>query len=227
MNLKKEIPSVTTDLRSDIIELPDVIQNASGIRIFGKVIRSIVYSMDVAVIANCDADAVLAVYPWTPNTKILQAVSTAANIPVLAGIGGGLTRGLRSATVGFFAEESGAAAVVLNGPTNIDTIKEVRRVVDIPIIYTVTNKQEDLVERIDAGVKVFNVAGGKDTAKLVSWIRGLPDIGNKIPIIASGGKTKEQISETIKNGANAISYTAYGLTEKLFQEKMAKYRKDN
>lgn len=227
MNLKKEIPNVTTDLRSDIIELPDIIQNASGIRIFGKVIRSIVYSMDVAVIANCDADAVLAVYPWTPNTKILQAVSTAANIPVLAGIGGGLTRGLRSATVGFFAEEAGAAAVVLNGPTSIDTIKEVRRVVDIPIIYTVTNKQEDLVERIDAGVKVFNVAGGKDTAKLVSWIRGLPEIGNKFPIIASGGKTKEQISETIKNGANAISYTAYGLTEKLFQEKMAKYRKDN
>lgn len=167
--LKKEIPNVTTDLRSDIIELPDVIQNASGIRIFGKVIRSIVYSMDVAVIANCDADAVLAVYPWTPNTKILQAVSTAANIPVLAGIGGGLTRGLRSATVGFFAEEAGAAAVVLNGPTSIDTIKEVRRVVDIPIIYTVTNKQEDLVERIDAGVKVFNVAGGKDTATLVGF----------------------------------------------------------
>lgn len=225
---KKTIPSITTDLRKDIIELPEIIkEEASGIKLFGKVIRSIVYSMDVAVIANCDADAVLAVYPWTPNTKILQAVSTAANIPVLAGIGGGLTKGLRSAVIGFFAEEAGASAVVLNGPTVIDTIKEVRRVVDIPIVYTVTRQQDDLKDRIKAGVRVFNVAGGKNTAKLVAWLRTeLADDYPNFPIIASGGKTKEQIRETINAGANAISYTAYGMTEQIFQKKMTHYRQE-
>lgn len=227
MSLEKKAPNVTTDLRSDIIEMPQAIRQASGIKFFGKTIKSVIYSMDVAVIANCDADAVLAVYPWTPNTRILQAVSTVANIPVLAGIGGGLTKGLRSANIGFFAEEAGASAVVLNGPVSVSTISEVRKVVDIPIVYTVTKKQDDLQERIDAGIKVFNVAGGKDTALLVSWIRTeLKQNHEDFPIIASGGKNEKQIIATINAGANAISYTAYGLTEKIFQKKMNQYRND-
>ena len=93
--------------------------------------------MDVAVLANCDADAILAVYPWTPNTRILQAVATVANVPILAGIGGGLTKGLRAATIGAFAEESGAQAVVLNAPTPIETLINVNRVVDVPTLYTI------------------------------------------------------------------------------------------
>lgn len=228
MSLEKKVPNVTTDLRSDIIEMPQAIRQASGINFFGKTIKSVIYSMDVAVVANCDADAVLAVYPWTPNTRILQAVSAVANIPVLAGIGGGLTKGLRSATVGFFAEEAGASAVVLNGPVSISTISEVRKVVDIPIVYTVTKKQADLQERINAGVKVLNVAGGKDTALLVSWVRTeLKQNHEDFPVIASGGKNEEQIIATINAGANAISYTAYGLTEKIFQKKMNQYRNDD
>ena len=86
-------PNLTSKLRTDIVQAPSAIKAASGITLFGKKIRSIIYTMDVAVIANCDADAILAVYPWTPNTRILQAVATVANVPILAGIGGGLTKG--------------------------------------------------------------------------------------------------------------------------------------
>lgn len=221
----KTVPNLTSELRKDIVESPTVIRNASGIRLFGKRIKSIVYTTDVAVIANSDADAILAVYPWTSNTRILDAVSRVANVPILAGIGGGITKGLRSATVGRFAEENGAQAVVLNAPTSIVTIASVERIVDVPIIYTVVNKSVDLKERIDAGVDAFNVAGGKDTAELVRWVRNtLKDSHPNFPIIASGGKTSDQIAETIAAGANAITYTAYGISEQTLHEKMDHYR---
>ncbi|KRM97595.1 dihydrodipicolinate synthase N-acetylneuraminate lyase [Liquorilactobacillus aquaticus DSM 21051] len=225
---KKAVPNLTSKLRSDIVETPAVIRDASGINLFGKRIKSIIYTMDVAVIANCNADAVLAVYPWTPNTKILQAISTVSNVPILAGIGGGLTKGLRSATIGFFAEENGAQAVVLNAPTPLETVISVGKAVDVPIIYTVVNKNINIRERIDAGVKAFNVAGGKETAELVRWLREeLADIAPNFPIIASGGKSDEQIKKTINAGANAITFTAYGVTEATFQKKMEKYRQES
>ncbi|WP_010580606.1 hypothetical protein [Liquorilactobacillus vini] len=225
---RKNVPNLTSKLRSDIVTAPTTIRNASGINLFGKRIKSIIYTMDVAVIANCNADAVLAVYPWTPNTKILNAIATVSNVPILAGIGGGLTKGLRSATVGFFAEENGAQAVVLNAPTTLDTINSVKRVVDVPIIYTVVNQSVDLQERIQAGVKAFNVAGGKQTAQLVSWVRQqIEPFTPNFPIIASGGKTAVSIQQTIDAGANAITFTAYGVTEAVFQKKMELYRQQN
>lgn len=225
MNDNKRIaPRVGSPLRSGIVTSPDVIRKASGIILYGKRIKSIIYTMDVSLIANCDADAILCVYPWTPNTKILEAVAKVANAPVLAGIGGGLTTGKRSARIGMLAEENSASAVVLNGPTTTETIDYVSGYVDIPIIYTVITKNVYLQDYIDAGVKIFNVAGGVKTPELVRWVREqFPDF----PIIASGGKTDAQILETIEAGANAITYTSYGTTEHIFQAKMEQYRKDS
>ncbi|MGC6770119.1 hydrolase [Enterococcus sp. LJL128] len=220
----KYMPELSSELRQSIIKMPKAIREASGISIYGKRIKSIIYTMDVAVIANNDADAILAVYPWTPNTRILSAISQVAQAPIFAGIGGGLTSGNRSSRLGTFAEEHGAYGVVLNGPTNIETIMTVNEAVDIPIMYTVVNDKRDLSKLIEAGVDIFNVAGGKDTVKLVKWIRAqYPEF----PIIASGGKTDEQILETIEAGANAITYTTYGKTETYFQEKMEQYREQS
>ncbi|MEO1771988.1 MULTISPECIES: hydrolase [Enterococcus] len=216
------IPELYSELRQSIIKMPKVIKKASGIQIYGKLIKSIIYSMDVAVIANNDADAILAVYPWTPNTRILSAISTVSQVPILAGIGGGLTSGNRSSRLGSFAEEHGAFGVVLNGPCDLDTIGIVNETVDIPIIYTVVNDKRNLQELIDNGVDIFNVAGGKETTNLVRWVR---EQFPEFPIIASGGQNDEQILSTIEAGANAITYTTYGKTEKYFQEKMEQYRK--
>ncbi|MBL1225232.1 hydrolase [Enterococcus sp. BWR-S5] len=218
---QKYIPELSSELRQSIIKMPKAIREASGISIYGKRIKSIIYTMDVAVIANNDADAILAVYPWTPNTRILSAVSQVSQAPIFAGIGGGLTSGNRSARLGTFAEEQGAYGVVLNGPADIHTIEVVNESVDIPIIYTVVNDKRDIAKLIESGVDIFNVAGGKDTVKLVRWIR---EQFPEFPIIASGGKTEEQIKETIDAGANAITYTTYGKTETYFQEKMEQYR---
>lgn len=217
----KKIPEVVSPLRSSIIEMPDIIRKASGIVIYGKRIKSIVYSLDVSLIANTDADAILCVYPFTPNTQILNAVSLVAKAPILVGVGGGLTQGERSARLASHAEENNATAIVLNGPVTVETTEMVRQYVDIPIIYTVIDKSRELQPYIDAGVNIFNVSGGANTVELVKWVREqYPDI----PIIASGGKTDESIEATIDAGANAITYTAYGMMEQYFHEKMETYR---
>lgn len=219
--LIKKIPEVVSPLRSSIIEMPDIIRKASGIVIYGKRIKSIVYSLDVSLIANTDADAILCVYPFTPNTQILNAVSLVAKAPILVGVGGGLTQGERSARLASHAEENNATAIVLNGPVTVETTEMVRQYVDIPIIYTVIDKSRELQPYIDAGVNIFNVSGGANTVELVKWVREqYPDM----PIIASSGKTDESIEATINAGANAITYTAYGMMEQYFHEKMETYR---
>ena len=67
-------PEIMTELRKDIVRVPEVIQKASGIVIFGKKIRSIIFTTDIAIIRNTDADAVIAVYPFTPHPAITKSI---------------------------------------------------------------------------------------------------------------------------------------------------------
>ncbi|HFI0065052.1 TPA: hydrolase [Streptococcus suis] len=214
-------PSILSDLRQDIVQMPNIIKECSGIMIYGRRIRSILFTTDVAIIANHNADAVLAVYPFTPSPAILKSIMLVASVPVLAGVGGGLTTGLRSANMSLFSESEGAYAVVVNGPTNVDTIQEINKVVDIPIIYTVVSEKSNIKARIEAGVDILNVSCGADTARVVAKIRqDFPEF----PIIATGGPTEGSIRAVIEAGANAVTYTAPSNGE-LFKAKMEKYRK--
>ena len=88
-------PELTGNLRAHSVRLPEAAQEASGIRVLGRTIRSIVYTTDIAIIRNCDADAVFAVYPFTPQQIISKAIMEASAIPVFAGVGGGTTAGPR------------------------------------------------------------------------------------------------------------------------------------
>ncbi|HFI0468281.1 TPA: hydrolase [Streptococcus suis] len=217
---KQVIPAVLSDLRQDIVQVPDIIKECSGIRIYGRRIRSVLFTTDVAIIANHNADAVLAVYPFTPSPAILKSIMMVASVPVLAGVGGGLTSGMRSANMSLLSESEGAYAVVVNGPTDVKTIEEINKMADIPIIYTVVSEKADLLSRIEAGVDILNVSCGLETPNVVKKIRQvLPDF----PIIATGGPTEESIRRVIEAGANAISYTAPSNAE-LFKNKMEKYR---
>lgn len=214
-------PSILSDLRQDIVQMPNIIKECSGIMIYGRRIRSILFTTDVAIIANHNADAVLAVYPFTPSPAILKSIMLVASVPVLAGVGGGLTTVLRSANMSLFSESEGAYAVVVNGPTNVDTIQEINKVVDIPIIYTVVSEKSNIKARIEAGVDILNVSCGADTARVVAKIRqDFPEF----PIIATGGPTEDSIRTVIEAGANAVTYTAPSNGE-LFKAKMEKYRK--
>ena len=187
-----------------MIELPSAIRDASGIVIFGKRLKSFVFTTDVAVIRNTNADAVIAVYPFTPQPIITEALVLAADVPVFCGVGGGITTGKRVTNLALDAEFKGAMGVVVNNPTPNEVIRQVRETIDIPIIVTVVSEFEDIEARIDAGATILNVSGAKRTAYIVSKIREKhPDF----PIIATGGPTNDTIRETIKAGANAITYT--------------------
>lgn len=221
MMTQPHIPSVMSDLRQEIVQMPEVIKECSGIRIYGRRIRSILFTTDVSIIANHNADAILAVYPFTPIPAIIKSIMMVASVPVLAGVGGGLTTGVRSANMSLLSESEGAYAVVVNGPTTVETIDEINKVIDIPIIYTVVSDKSDIKSRIEAGIDILNVSCGIETPKVVEKIRKeYPDF----PIMATGGPTEESIRQVIAAGANAITYTAPSNGE-LFKGKMEKYRK--
>ncbi|MBQ7284160.1 MAG: hydrolase [Oscillospiraceae bacterium] len=217
---KKKIPQIESRLRHNILEIPKSAYKASGILIYGKRIRSLVFTTDIAIIRNCDADAVLAVYPFTPQQIIADSIIKAADMPVFCGVGGGITNGMRTVNLAKDAEHSGAMGVVMNAPITNDNIRMVAAEIDAPIVVTVTSENTNIQGRLDAGVSILNVACGKDTAKVVRKIRQqYPDV----PIMASGGNTDELIAETIAAGANAITYTPPS-TYELFKKIMVKYR---
>ena len=214
------VPNITTELRKDIVRVPEVIDEASGIIIFGKKIKSIIFTTDIAVIRNTNANAVIAVYPFTPHPAITKSIIEAADIPVFTGVGGGLTQGTRAAYMSLFAEAQGSIGVVLNGPTPIKTLRKVCAAVDIPVVSTVTSTYTQIDEKLASGVKIINISAGKKTAETVRYFRSLYP---ELPIIATGGPTEESIRETIQAGANAITYTPPSNGE-LFSKKMQKYR---
>ncbi len=197
-------PQISGTLRKFALRVPEVIKECSGIIIFGKKIKSLVFTTDICIIRNVNADAIIAVYPFTPQPIITQAVMLAADIPVFAGIGGGLTQGKRVVNLAHYAEMQGAAGVVVNAPTTNKVVKEVSRQIDIPVIVTVVNELDDIDGRIEAGAQAFNVSAASKTAEIVKSIR---DKYPEFPIIATGGPTEESITKTIEAGANAITWT--------------------
>lgn len=220
MEKEKFVPEITTELRKNIIQVPQVIYKASGIRILGKRIKSILFSTDVAIIKNTNADAIIAVYPFTPQPSITQAIMEVAPVPVFTGVGGGLTTGQRSINIALHAEFQGAIGVVLNAPTPNEVIAEMKERIDIPIVVTVVSEDDDIDGRIRAGTNIFNVSGGSNTAEIVKRIRrDYP----QFPIIATGGPTDASITKTIEAGANAITYTPPSTAE-IFSKIMNKYR---
>jgi hypothetical protein len=219
--MAKYVPEVKGILRSHMIELPEVIREASGIRIFGKRLKSFIFTTDVAVIKNTNADAVIAVYPFTPQPVITEALVNSADIPVFCGVGGGITTGKRVINLALDAEFKGAMGVVVNSPTPNELIRQMRDTIDIPIVVSVVSEFEDIEERIKAGATILNVSGARKTAFIVRTIREKHPL---FPIIATGGPTEQSIRETIEAGANAITYTPPPASD-ILNEIMNKYRK--
>ena len=218
--MQKVVPTYSGTLRSHSLEVPDCIAECSGIRIFGRRIKSLVFSTDVAIIKNVNADAIIAVYPFTPQPTIAQAIINVSDVPVLVGVGGGMTNGPRSVRLAAYAEHQGAFGVVVNAPITDQTIFQIKAVVDIPVIATIVSARMDVAKRIACGADILNVSGAAETPAIVRQIREkFPDI----PIIATGGPTDATILETIQAGANAITYTPPTNGE-LFAASMRRYR---
>ncbi|AYF53390.1 hydrolase [Clostridium botulinum C] len=218
--MKKYIPEINGILRSNMIKVPEIIREASGIIVLGKRIKSLVFTTDIALIKNTNADAIMAVYPFTPQPVITASIMLGTDKPVFCGVGGGITTGKRVVNLALDAEFKGAFGVVVNAPTANSVINGVRKTIDIPLIVTVISEKEDIKARIDSGASILNVSAGKRTAEVVRSIRSrFPDI----PIIATGGSNDESIKQTIDAGANAITVTPPS-SEDIFAEIMLRYR---
>ncbi len=217
---EQNIPEVKGYLRDFMLTVPKEIYAASGIKILGRRIKSLLFSTDAGIIRNTNADAVIAVYPFTPQPIITQAVMTAADVPVFVGVGGGLTQGQRVINLALHAEYQGALGVVVNAPTKNEVITELKKSIDIPVVVTVVSDADDIDARIAAGADIFNVSAAARTPEIVEKIkRSYPDF----PVIATGGQTAESIKRTVDAGANAITWTPPSNAD-VFKDIMAAYR---
>lgn len=218
--MKLFVPEIQSKLRKRMIRVPEIINTVGGINIFGRLIKSLLFSTDVALIKNCNADAVIAVYPFTPQPVITQAIINVSSVPVFCGVGGGTTTGHRVVDIAIHAEHQGAMGVVVNAPTKNELIKELAQKIDIPIIVTIVSESDDITARLQAGAAILNVSGASKTPLIVKQIRqAYPEI----PIIATGGPCEESIARTIAAGANAITYTPPTSAE-IFKGVMQNYR---
>ncbi len=211
--------------RKSELLLPRAAEECKGISLFGRVIRTLVFSTDIAIIRNCDADAVLAVYPFTCQPAITQALLTYAERPVFTGVAGAVTTGPRSIELAVQSEMQGAMGVVANTSTRPNVIKSIARSVDIPVVVSIVDLSDYALEQIGSGAQIVNVAAGRKTPEVVRQLRGMYPT---LPIIASGGKTDESIRSTIDAGADAISWTPPSMQEleKISMEKNARVRKN-
>lgn len=216
----KKIPSFESRLRKNIVTVPEVIDMCSGIRVFGQLLKSFLFSTDVAIIRNTNANAIIAVYPFTPQPLINDALILASDKPIFCGVGGGVTTGSRSVELALHAEFQGALGVVLNKPTPNELIKQLKAKIDIPVTITVVSTKDDIKGRIDSGVDIFNVSGAAKTVDIIHKIR---DLNPDVAILSTGGKNEDDILKAIEAGANAISYTP-PTTSELFKDIMIKYR---
>lgn len=189
--MPKVLPDeIDGNLRKFNLRVPEVIRKCSGIVIFGKRIKSLVFSTDLCIIKNVNADAIIAVYPFTPQPVITQALLMAADIPVFAGVGGGLTGGQRVVNLAMFAEMQGATGVVVNAPTKNEVLRDVVHTIDIPAVVTVVRSDEDIAARIEAGASILNVSAAASTPEVVRRIKKeFP----KIPVIATGGPRRTKV----------------------------------
>lgn len=217
---EQNIPEVKGYLRDFMLTVPKEIYACTGIKILGRRIKSLLFSTDASIIKNTNADAVISVYPFTPQPVITQAVMTAADVPVFVGVGGGLTQGHRVINLALHAEFQGALGVVVNAPTKNEIIAKLKKSIDISVVVTIASDNDDIDARIASGSDIFNVSATAKTPEIVAKIKSKhPDF----PVIATGGQTGETISATINAGANAVTWTPPSNAE-VFKDIMAAYR---
>ena len=220
MSESSRVAEYTSRLRHNILQMPPEIQEASGIVINGRRLKSLVFTTDIAIIKNCDADGVFAVYPFTPQQSISDALIKHSSMPVFCGVGGGTTRGARTRTLAKDVESQGAIGVVLNAPISNEDLRMVSDSIDIPVVITVVSKETDILARLQNGASILNIAAAANTPDVVAYARS---VAPEVPIIATGGKTAEHVLATVRAGANAITYTPPS-TQELFQKMMQTYR---
>lgn len=200
---------------------PEIIQNCEGLSLGDRNVKSLLFSTDMALIENNDADAVLAVYPFSPSPRIMKTLVDFSEKPVICGVGGGKTKGKKSLEMAICAEQAGASGVIVNIPFEHKDVEAVKEKISIPIISSLGSMDLNFIKgRMNAGVDIFHVTGGKNTSKILkSFVSKFPNF----PIMATGGNSISNLKDSIDSGAGAIVLTPPS-TKDLFRLAMERYR---
>ncbi len=206
------------------LSVPNIIyQNCSGITLNNTVVKSILFSTDLAVIENTNCDAILAIYPFAPSVNIMKALISFTEKPVICGVGGGVTQGRFSLDMAVAAEQLGASAVIVNQPFKNSDLKKMQKLINIPIIASVSNVDFNFIERFHSGTNIFHITGGANTPKVIEQLQtDLPDV----PFICPAGQTIGSLEKVLAKNADAIVLTPPSGNH-LFKDIMQKYRNAN
>ena len=141
-------------LTSPNARVPEIItQRCGGITVKGHTLKSFAYTTDAVIIRNTNANAILAVYPFTGEPVITQALLTVAQMPLFVGVGGGTTTGPRVAELAMVAEMQGAAIInVAAGARTAQVVASIRaHHPEIPILASGGGREDRILATIDAG----------------------------------------------------------------------------
>jgi len=202
------------------LKVPQIVGLCPGIPVGGALIRSAIFSTDLAIIENTDCQAIFAVYPFSPSERIIRGLVNTSGKPVFCGIGGGLTRGKKSMYMAEIAEQAGAKALIVNQPFPGKVIRKIFESRSLPVISTVADLDYDISARIRSGVAIIHVAAGLSTPALIEKIKRTEPA---IPVMATGGKNIEHLTDAVNAGADAIVLTP-PTTGELFRNIMMRYR---
>lgn len=205
-------------LTASKIDIPEAIDESPGISVGPHLIKSVLLSTDLSYIANMDIDSVLVIHPFDSNEKLNTAIQKFCDGPVFLGVGGGFRQIEHMMQLVINADQNDADGIVISRPTDPETIRKLRSRVDHTLIYSILIEGENIHQLVDAGVDMFNISTGENTAQTIRKIRqDHPDI----PIMANGGPFDSTIRQTIASGADAIVYnppTATEMMRSLFDE---------
>jgi len=203
------------------LSVPSFVDDCEGIDLDGSRIKSLLFSTDMALIENSNADAVLAVYPFSPSPEIMKSLIDFSKKPVICGIGGGITKGKAALKMAQTAEQLGAKAIIVNQPFPNHDIKILKANIRIPVISSVSTSNFDFRRRINAGIDYLHIAAGAASSQIIEHLKyHLPGF----PVIATGGSNLNDIKKTVQAGAKAIVLSPPSSKE-LFRNIMDTYRK--
>lgn len=207
-------------LRTFLVEMPPLIYQVEGIRVFGRTLRSFLFSTDIALLRNTNADAVFVMYPFATQPVIHRSLLQSSDLPIFVGAGSVGMSDSKMISHALDAEAAGATGIVVGPQVSPETITRLKQQLDIPLVATIASEKENLERKIDCGVDILNISGARKTPDIV---RSAKEKFPYMPIIATGGPNDESILETIKAGADAISFTPPSIAE-IFSKQMEIFR---
>ena len=210
---QKFVPTYEGELRKHALQIPRCISECSGIRVFGRRIKSLVFSTDVAIIKNINADAVIAVYNFTPQPSITQAIISVSDVPVFAGVGGGYTNGQRSVNMAAAAEQLG----VWCQRAGVDMIRQNAGADPAAVVYDAINAVRSRgadVLLIDTAGRLQNKKNLMDELAKINRVvlRELPDADRETLLVLDAATGQNAISQA-KEFRNAADITGLVLTK--------------